>query len=109
MADAKYQEVSVYFQSRMAESKKIWATRGSDARAITLAERAKGPVTWRQMKGVQLMIHEIRHIGNRPFAWGFFTIAVASTFMQLKFTDEARAGSEYWSNFHGAEKKSGEN
>ena len=71
MADAKYQEINEYFQKRMAESKKIWATRGKDARIATVAARASGPTTWRQMKGMQLMMHEFGHIGNRPFAWGF--------------------------------------
>ncbi len=72
MSDAKYEEVSNYFKERMAESKRIAATRGKEARvqahATKMASEAK---TWRQMKGVQLMAHEITHVGNRPFMFGF--------------------------------------
>ena len=72
MADAKYEEVNNYFKQRMAESKKIWATRGKDARIKAHADKmASGVKTWRQMSGVPLMIHEIKHVGNRPFMWGF--------------------------------------
>ena len=73
MADhAKYEEVTNYFKERMAESKKIAAGRGKDARiAAAAAKKASGVQTWRQMSGVRLMAHEISHVGNRPFMIGF--------------------------------------
>jgi len=33
---AENAEIKTYFQNRMAESKKIWATRGPDARKVYL-------------------------------------------------------------------------
>mmetsp|Transcript_17915 Transcript_17915/g.25323 ORF Transcript_17915/g.25323 Transcript_17915/m.25323 type:complete len:106 (-) Transcript_17915:315-632(-) len=103
MADSgKYEEVNNYFKQRMAESKKIWETRGKDARIKAHAEKAaSGVKTWRQMSGVPLMIHEIKHVGNKPFMWGFFTVTVATVYAQMKFSDESKASSEYWSTFHG--------
>jgi hypothetical protein len=73
MADnAKYEEVNNYFKERMAESKKIAASRGKEARiAAAQAKKASGVQTWRQMSGVRLMAHEISHVGNRPFMIGF--------------------------------------
>ena len=68
---AKYEEVNNYFKERMAESKKIAATRGREARLAAEASRvASNPPTWRSLKGAQLMAHELTHIGNRPFAAG---------------------------------------
>jgi hypothetical protein len=66
-----YEEVNSYFRQRMEESRKIWATRGKDARVAAAEARKAGPQTWRQLRGVPLMMHEIKHVGNRPFAWGF--------------------------------------
>jgi len=63
-----YEEVNSYFRQRMEESRKIWSTRGRDGQIAAAAAR-KG--TWRQLSGVPLMMHEIKHVGNRPFAWGF--------------------------------------
>jgi hypothetical protein len=73
MADnAKYEEVTNYFKDRMAESKKIAAGRGKDARiAAAAAKKASGVQSWRQMTGFRLMAHEISHVGNRPFMFGF--------------------------------------
>ncbi len=69
---AKYEEVTNYFKERMAESKKIQATRGKEARIASAAQKAaSGHSTWRQMTGVRLMAHEISHVGNRPFMIGF--------------------------------------
>ena len=33
--------------------------------------RATTHKTWRQMKGLELMMHELNHPGNKPFAIGF--------------------------------------
>lgn len=44
--------------------------RGEEALKSRTAERAKR-TTWRQMKGMQLAMHEINHPGNFPFAIGF--------------------------------------
>ena len=33
---AENAEIKTYFQNRMAESKKIWATRGPDARQVSI-------------------------------------------------------------------------
>lgn len=73
MSDAaKYEEVTNYFKERMAESKKIAATRGREARIQANATKmASGVKTWRQMKGLPLMAHEASHVGNRPFMFGF--------------------------------------
>uniref|UniRef100_A0A7S2ICY6 Uncharacterized protein n=1 Tax=Helicotheca tamesis TaxID=374047 RepID=A0A7S2ICY6_9STRA len=101
MADAKYAEHMEYLKQRLAESKKVQATRGKDAYVAAQTERlAKGPATWRQLKGVPLMIHEIKHVGNKPFMWGFATVAVTAVYAQMKFTDEMKANSDYWKTFH---------
>jgi hypothetical protein len=66
---AKFEEINAYFKQRMVESKKIWSTRGKEARMATVAKRPAD--SWRSMRGVQLMVHEMGHVGNKPFAWGF--------------------------------------
>ena len=69
---AKYEEVTNYFKERMAQSKKVAAARGKEARlAAHTAKMASGVKTWRQMKGLSLMAHEATHVGNRPFMFGF--------------------------------------
>eukprot|EP00566_Odontella_aurita_P024036 CAMPEP_0113569908 /NCGR_PEP_ID=MMETSP0015_2-20120614/24672_1 /TAXON_ID=2838 /ORGANISM="Odontella" /LENGTH=107 /DNA_ID=CAMNT_0000472625 /DNA_START=54 /DNA_END=377 /DNA_ORIENTATION=+ /assembly_acc=CAM_ASM_000160 len=100
-----YAEVNEYFQKRMEESRSVWAKRGKEARIAAYNQRlAEGPKTWRQMKGMPLIIHEIKHVGNRPFMWGFLTIALGTVYVQTKFTDEMRANSDYWQTFHGSGK-----
>ena len=47
------------------------------------------------------MMHEIGHIGNRPFMVGFAVTAVGALWIQTKFTDEMKANSLYWSTYHG--------
>jgi len=72
MADAKkYEEVNNYFKQRMEESRKIWATRGKEARLKAHAERMAGPKTWLQKSGVSFFVHEVTHVGNKPFMYGF--------------------------------------
>ena len=95
-------EINTYFQNRMAESKKIWATRGKGARIAAAAAKASHPPTWRQMSGMSLMMHEISHVGNRPFMVGFGLTAVITLWIQTKFTDDMRKDSLYWSKYHGA-------
>ena len=69
---AKYEEVTNYFKERMAQSKKIAAARGKEARiAAHAAKVASGATSWRQLKGISLMAHEASHVGNRPFTFGF--------------------------------------
>lgn len=101
VSQAEVAEINTYFQDRMAQSKKIWATRGPDARAAALAKRAAGPATWRQMSGLRLIMHEMGHIGNKPFVVGFGFCAVGALWMQTKFTDEMKKDSLYWSTYHG--------
>jgi pyridoxine/pyridoxamine 5'-phosphate oxidase len=69
---SKYEEANNYFKARMEESRKIWASRGKEARIKAHAERmSSGVKTWRQMSGLPLMVHEMSHAGNRPFMLGF--------------------------------------
>jgi hypothetical protein len=72
MADdaAKKAEIEAYFKQQMEESKKLWSMRGKEARIQAHAARMNGPKTWRQLKGMELMIHEMKHAGNRPFVTG---------------------------------------
>jgi len=111
MSDAgaeKYVEVTNYFKERMAESKRIASTRGREARIASNAVRmASGVKTWRQKSGVGLMIHEISHAGNKPFMIGFAIMGTAALLTQASFSDEAKAGSTYWQNYHADGKKSG--
>lgn len=100
VSQAEVAEINTYFRNRMAESKKIWSTRGKEARVATLAARATAPPSWRQLKGMPLMLHEIGHVGNRPFMVGFGVSAIIALWVQTKFTDEMREGSPYWSQFH---------
>ena len=107
VSPAEVTEINAYFQNRMAESKKIWATRGKDARIAAAAKRAAEPASWRQMKGMSLMFHEFKHIGNRPFTVGFAVSAVGALWIQTKFSDEMKKESLYWSTFHGDGAKGG--
>ncbi|KAL3823122.1 hypothetical protein ACHAXA_006452 [Cyclostephanos tholiformis] len=94
-------EINAYFRGRMDESKKIWMTRGKDARIASAAARAaSGAKTWRQMSGMSLMMHEVGHVGNRHFMVGFGFIGLMALYAQTKFTDDMRKNSPYWSTFH---------
>ena len=66
----EYEEVNAYFRQRMEDSRKIWDTRGREARVAAHQARLGGS-SWRQMRGMPLMMNEIGHIGNRPFMVGF--------------------------------------
>ncbi|KAL7475389.1 hypothetical protein ACHAW6_001304 [Cyclotella cf. meneghiniana] len=97
---AEVSEINAYFRNRMEESKNLWAARGKEARIASQNSRATGPPTWRQLKGVPLMLHEIGHVGNKPFMIGFGVSAVIALWAQTKFTNEMKENSPYWSQFH---------
>jgi hypothetical protein len=47
-----------------------WATRGPAALATRMEQRSKTHTSWRQMKGMELVKHEMNHPGNKPFVIG---------------------------------------
>lgn len=47
-----------------------WSSRGPDALAKRVATRSATHKTWRQMKGMDLVRHEMNHPGNKPFVIG---------------------------------------
>ena len=47
-----------------------WATRGPEALEKRMAARAATHTSWRQMKGMDLVRHELNTPGTRPFAIG---------------------------------------
>lgn len=53
----------------MEVMKRNQALRGEENLQKRMAERATRQ-TWRQMKGMQLVMHEISHPGNRAFVIG---------------------------------------
>jgi hypothetical protein len=54
----------------METMKKNQSMRGEAAYHQRMAQRATRN-TWRQMKGMQLVMHELNHPGNKPFVIGF--------------------------------------
>jgi hypothetical protein len=50
--------------------KKNQSLRGEAGYQQRMAQRATR-TTWRQMKGMQLVMHELNHPGNKPFVIGF--------------------------------------
>lgn len=56
-------------RAMMETMKKNQAYRGEEGLKQRTAARAQRQ-TWRQMKGAQLMMHEINHPGNKPFVIG---------------------------------------
>ena len=63
-------EALASMRTMMETMKKNQSLRGEAGLAERTAARAQRK-TWRQMKGVELMMHEINHPGNKPFAIGF--------------------------------------
>lgn len=55
----------------MEVMKQNQALRGEEELNKRLAHRAATHQSWRQMKGMQLFMHEINHPGNKPFMIGF--------------------------------------
>jgi hypothetical protein len=54
----------------MEVMKKNQSLRGVAGYEQRMAQRATH-TSWRQMKGMQLMMHELNHPGNKPFVMGF--------------------------------------
>ncbi len=54
----------------------------------TTAAKANQPPTWRQLKGIPLMIHEVKHVGNRPFIVGFGLVSLGALWLQTSLTRE---------------------
>jgi hypothetical protein len=59
----------------METMKKNQAFRGEEGLKQRTAARAQR-TTWRQMKGMQLAMHEINHPGNKPFVIGLGYVVV---------------------------------
>ncbi len=66
---AQYETLSAQ-RAQMETMKQNQALRGEAEHAKRTALRAKTHNSWRQMKGMQLFMNEIKHPGNKPFAIG---------------------------------------
>lgn len=72
MADGRLKEnyaAMHEMRQTMETMKKNQELRGVEGLKQRMAARAKHN-TWRQMKGMQLFMHEINHPGNKPFMIG---------------------------------------
>eukprot|EP00543_Licmophora_paradoxa_P003832 CAMPEP_0202443364 /NCGR_PEP_ID=MMETSP1360-20130828/2655_1 /ASSEMBLY_ACC=CAM_ASM_000848 /TAXON_ID=515479 /ORGANISM="Licmophora paradoxa, Strain CCMP2313" /LENGTH=107 /DNA_ID=CAMNT_0049059039 /DNA_START=966 /DNA_END=1289 /DNA_ORIENTATION=+ len=96
-AAEKIKQIDASFKAQMDHSKKVWATRGREAQ---MAVHNARPKTWRNLKGIQLMVHECGHVGNRPFVWGLATVSIGCFLWQSTFDDKMKADSDYWQAFH---------
>jgi hypothetical protein len=89
-------------RSMMETMKKQQAQRGISGLETRLAHRAATHKSWRQMKGMQLVMHEINHPGNKPFMIGLGV--TVSLFMYAYFkglgSETAKQESKYWQRFH---------
>jgi hypothetical protein len=65
-ANELFESHKKYLEWRKSE----WASRGPDALAKRVAARASTHTSWRQMKGFDLVKHEMNHPGNKPFVIG---------------------------------------
>ena len=65
-ANELFESHKKYLEWRKSE----WASRGPDALQKRLATRAATHKSWRQMKGMDLVRHEMNHPGNKPFVIG---------------------------------------
>jgi hypothetical protein len=65
-ANSVFESHKKYLEWRKSE----WSSRGEAALAKRVAARASTHKTWRQMKGMQLIAHEMNHPGNKPFVIG---------------------------------------
>jgi len=60
-----------FMREKMQIIQKQQAMRGIENYYQRVAARVNKPnKTWRQMKGMELAMHEIKHPGNRPFVIG---------------------------------------
>jgi hypothetical protein len=66
----KQYEALTRLRSMMETMKKNQELRGGEALEKRMATRATTHKTWRQMKGMQLAMHEMNHAGNKPFVIG---------------------------------------
>lgn len=67
--DKQYEALN-RLRSMMETMKKNQELRGGEALQKRMATRASTHKTWRQMKGMQLAMHEMNHAGNKPFVIG---------------------------------------
>jgi hypothetical protein len=67
---ASYESLAVTRQM-METMKQNQALRGLENYKQRKLARSTTHKTWRQMKGMQLALHEINHPGNQPFMIGF--------------------------------------
>ncbi|KAL3937799.1 MAG: hypothetical protein SGBAC_007164 [Bacillariaceae sp.] len=95
-ANELFESHKKYLEWRKTE----WATRGTDALAKRQAARAANHKTWRQMKGFDLMRHEMNHAGNKPFVIGMAVMSGVYLWAFSSQSAETRANSEYWSKYH---------
>lgn len=66
---AKNYEALTKLREMTATLKKNQEYRGLEGLKSRMAARSKH-TTWRQMKGMQLFMHEVNHPGNQPFVIG---------------------------------------
>jgi hypothetical protein len=66
----KQYEALTRLRDLMETMKKNQELRGGVQLEKRMAERAATHKTWRQMKGMQLAMHEMNHPGNKPFVIG---------------------------------------
>lgn len=69
-SQARANEVFESHKKYLEWRKTEWATRGPEALAKRMEQRASTHKTWRQMKGMDLVRHEMGHAGNKPFVVG---------------------------------------
>jgi hypothetical protein len=61
-------------RSVMETMKKNQSLRGIENYVKRKEVRATTHKTWRQMKGMDLFMHEVNHAGNKPFVFGFWYV-----------------------------------
>mmetsp|Transcript_23265 Transcript_23265/g.37839 ORF Transcript_23265/g.37839 Transcript_23265/m.37839 type:complete len:116 (+) Transcript_23265:99-446(+) len=94
-ANELFESHKKYLEWRKSE----WASRGSDALAKRVAARASTHKTWRQMKGFDLMRHEMNHPGNKPFVIGMGVMSFIYMWSFLGQSQSYRENAEYWSKY----------
>ena len=67
---ASYESLAITRQM-METMKQNQSLRGIENYQQRKLTRSTNNQTWRQMKGMQLMMHEMNHPGNKPFVIGF--------------------------------------
>ena len=67
---ASYESLAITRQM-METMKQNQSLRGIENYKQRKLTRSTNNQTWRQMKGMQLMMHEMNHPGNKPFVIGF--------------------------------------